>query len=223
MMCEYEDQSEAWWNVLESLNSICLWFFTVEMALKLIAYLPKKYIADDWSKFDAAVISLSWLAIFFDVSGAAAIRSLRALRIVLVLKSAKGMQALFRTLVLSIGPSSNICFLLLLVYALYALLGMMMFGNMPVQNVDCTMEGTPRGHDPSYCQWVEDDDLQLATSFSGLTKGKQGQVLQGMNRQYTHHSSFRNFGDAMALLFQVRLLLVIVRVRLQSYADYCFW
>eukprot|EP01047_Picozoa_sp_COSAG01_P032921 COSAG01_NODE_2400_length_7761_cov_120.247194_3_plen_64_part_00 len=31
MMCEYEDQTQEWWDALEVMNAICLQFFTVEM------------------------------------------------------------------------------------------------------------------------------------------------------------------------------------------------
>ena len=59
-------------------------------AFKLIGYFPIKYIKDPWSKFDAVVVSLSWAAIFFEFGSVQAIRAMRAFRIVLVLKSAKG-------------------------------------------------------------------------------------------------------------------------------------
>eukprot|EP01048_Picozoa_sp_COSAG05_P006388 COSAG05_NODE_412_length_10089_cov_13.887287_5_plen_990_part_00 len=120
MMCEYEDQTPTWWATLEFLNQFCLNFFTVEMVFKLIAYFPIKYWKEPWNKFDAIVIALSWGALVFDLTGAQAIRAMRALRIVLVLKSAKGIRSLFQTLILSIAPGTNITVLMLLLYALYA-------------------------------------------------------------------------------------------------------
>eukprot|EP01050_Picozoa_sp_SAG11_P022830 SAG11_NODE_4416_length_1905_cov_1.266888_3_plen_78_part_00 len=61
-----------------------------------------------------------------------AIRALRALRIVLVLKSAKGIRLLFDTLILSIYPSINISVLLLLLYALFAIVGMQVYVFLPL-------------------------------------------------------------------------------------------
>ena len=58
---------------------------------------------------------------------------MRAFRIVLVLKSAKGIRSLFQTLLLSIAPAVNITVLLLLLYSLYAILGMQLFGTAPLQ------------------------------------------------------------------------------------------
>ena len=108
MMCAYEDQSEEWWAWLDVLNFTCLVFFTFEMFFKIIAYFPRRYWSDGWSKFDFVVINLSWAGIIFNLSGAQAIRAMRALRIVVVLKSAKGIRSLFQTLMLSIAPGINI-------------------------------------------------------------------------------------------------------------------
>jgi hypothetical protein len=35
-----------------------------------------------------------------------------------------------------------------------------------------------------------------------MAGGRPGQMLVGLNRQYTHHSSFRSFFSAVGLLFQ---------------------
>ena len=66
MMCEYQDQTADLEVTLEFLNTVCLYFFTIEMGFKLIGYFPIKYIADPWSKFDFVVVGLSWAAIFFE-------------------------------------------------------------------------------------------------------------------------------------------------------------
>ena len=123
MMCEYEDMSKEWSDALEFLNYVCLIFFTVEMAVKLIAYLPRAYWADPWSKFDATVVLLSWLAIILDLGSVQAVRAMRAFRIILVLKGAKGIRSLFQTLMLSIAPGANIAVLMLLLYAFYSIAG----------------------------------------------------------------------------------------------------
>ena len=203
MMCEYEDQTQSWADMQDNANSLCLYFFTVEMFLKIIAYMPIKYLADPWSKFDVVVISLSWAAIIFEVSGAQAIRAMRALRIILVLKTAKGIRSLFQTLILSIAPAINISVLVLLLYMLYAIMGMMLFGNVAIQDIECATSptdqaGTQMMHNPA-CAWKSED---ASDKFAGIAGGGPGQMLMGLNRQYTTHSSFRNFKDSMGLLFQ---------------------
>lgn len=56
-------------------------------------------------------------------------RAFRAFRIVLVLKNAKGLQALFKCLIWAIMPSVNIAALLFLQFSLFAILGMQIFGD----------------------------------------------------------------------------------------------
>ena len=257
MMCEYEDQTPEWWVTLELSNLVCLIFFTVEMIFKLIGYFPREYIKDPWHKFDSVVILLSWAGIIFNMGGAQAIRALRALRIVVVLKGAKGIRSLFHTLMLSIGPGINISVLLLLLYSVYGILGMMLFGNTPVQDVECMLEDTPEtvgaigfqsqfdyckigmgvesctaeinwftgelmdasinctaGYIPGNaeepnvdgckagCTLIKATYVDRASWFSNFALGKPGQMLMGLNRQYTHHATFHNFPSSLKLLFQ---------------------
>ena len=198
------------------------------------------------------VITLSWAGIVFNLGGAQAIRALRALRIVVVLKGAKGIRSLFQTLMLSIGPGANISVLLFLLYSVYAILGMMLFGNTPMQDLECMVEsGDLRGAAAEYCivgmgeesctnsvnpftgELIDptknctdgyipgtfdakdpfdtcgsDCTLIPATyqpresSFSSFALGKPGQMLMGLNRQYTHHANFHDFLSSLKLLFQ---------------------
>jgi|EP01049_Picozoa_sp_SAG25_P007446 hypothetical protein len=103
---------------------------------------------------------------------------------------------------MSVAPGFNISVLLLLLYSVYAILGMMLFGNTPVQDLECSIEPTPTT--PEYCQWGMGSEVRLdrSDSFSSFARGKPGQMLMGLNRQYTHHASFHNFPSALKLLFQ---------------------
>jgi hypothetical protein len=215
MLCEYEGMKSDFFDTLELLNFACLIFFTVEMAFKLFGWGFVKYVTDAWSQFDATVVILSWVAIIADLGSVQAIRAMRAFRIVLVLKGAKGIRSLFQTLILSVAPALNITVLLLLLYAFYAVLGMQLWGNAPMQDIECMVPDDPTKAD--FCKvgtregWnddagapdaeVEDFDI-LSASFGGISGGRPGHMLMGANRQYTHHSSFRSFGSAMKLLFQ---------------------
>ena len=136
-MCEYDGQPASLGATLDTLNFLCLVFFTAELAVKLVAYFPAMYWQDNWNKFDAVVVLLSWAAIAFQLRSVQAIRALRALRIILVLKSAKGIRMIFETIILSFYPSINISVLLLLLYSLFAIGGMQMFGHMPLQDIEC--------------------------------------------------------------------------------------
>ena len=43
MLCEYEEMTQEWFATLGLLNAVCLNFFTLDMAFKLIAYFPTRY------------------------------------------------------------------------------------------------------------------------------------------------------------------------------------
>lgn len=217
MLCEFESMTDSWFQALEFLNYVCLLFFTFEMCFKLLGWGPIKYGKDPWSQFDFSVILMSWLAIWLELGSVQAIRAMRAFRIVLVLKSAKGIRSLFQTLILSISPAINITVLLLLLYAFYAVLGMQLWGNAPLQDLECLVNDT---HSADFCKvgtwdgWSPKDrdsvayqdflkeTADLYQSFGGISKGRPGHMLMGSNRQYTHHSSFRTFTSALSLLFQ---------------------
>ena len=235
IMClEYEGiQYHPWhWAMSEYLNYLCLIYFTIEMAFKLLGYWPIKYWTDHWNKFDATVVIFSWMAIILDAGSVQAVRAFRAFRIVLVLKRAKGIRSLFGTLIMSMPAATNIGVLLLLLYVLFAILGMQLFGTArlqdsiywtkPISQSDfkCTGWGKPSG---CFCEDADIVGLYPATGcvrFVAGPKGSEeyeyecgfdsgatcimtaGRMLHGGNRQYTSHASFRNFPDAMAILFQ---------------------
>ena len=131
MMLEFEGQSIYWEDLLNQINMGFLIYFTIDMVLKFVGLGPGMYWLDPWNKFDFIVVSISWIG---DIVGfkASVARAFRAFRIALVLKNAKGLQALFRTLINSVKPSINICALLLLLFSLYAILGMQIFGGAPL-------------------------------------------------------------------------------------------
>ena len=229
-MCEYEGQSDSQAGIIDLLNNICLLFFTFEVLLKLFAYFPTQYWQDGWNRFDTFVVVISWAAIIFELRSVQALRAVRALRIALVLKNAHGIRMLFETIMLSFYPSINISVLLLLLYSLFAIGGMQMFGHMPMQDVECAAPGA--GADfgkrilerqkmnmdqQPYCEvGTRQDDPDISSWFSGFAGGTPGQMLVGLNRQYTHHSSFRNFASAMGLLFQCAAGQVSHGLQLQS-------
>lgn len=103
-------------------------FFTIEMALKLIGMGPSRYWEDAWNKFDAIVVCSSWGGMVLNIQ-VQVVRAFRAFRIVLVLKNAAGLQALFKCLIWAILPSVNIGALLFLHFSLFAILGMQVFGD----------------------------------------------------------------------------------------------
>eukprot|EP01043_Picozoa_sp_COSAG02_P064664 COSAG02_NODE_9522_length_2190_cov_1.233381_2_plen_214_part_01 len=128
VMCLEFDHQPLWYaSTMEYLNNAFLVFFTIEMMLKLVGMGPKRYWMDKWNRFDAIVVTASWGGMWLNIQVQVA-RAFRAFRIVLVLKNAKGLQALFKCLIWAIVPSMNIAMLLALHFSLFAILGMQILG-----------------------------------------------------------------------------------------------
>eukprot|EP01047_Picozoa_sp_COSAG01_P026068 COSAG01_NODE_1667_length_9569_cov_30.111404_3_plen_494_part_00 len=126
------------------------------------------------------------------------------------------MCASLQVLTNSFYPAINIGQLLCLLFALYSILGMQLFGNAPLQDLECLLRdgdqaefcdvGTDKGwwshgHDAAPAD-VREDFNEFRQAFSGISQGRPGHMLMGMNRQYTHHSSFRDFFGSLRLLWQ---------------------
>jgi hypothetical protein len=103
---------------------------------------------DPWSKFDASVIIVSWLAVLLEARSMQVIRALRCCRIIFVLKSAKRLRSIAQVLLVSIYPALNIAQLLALLFALYGILGMQIFGNAPLQDLECLVKD---GYEAEFC------------------------------------------------------------------------
>ena len=88
-----------------------------------------------------------------------------------MLKNAKGIRSLFNTLILSIYPAANISVLLgllvTLLYALYAILGMQVFGHSLMQDPECAMNPESRVHQVYYEDASNTEAGVWTPSFAG--------------------------------------------------------
>ena len=130
MLAEHWPADPSLVDFLHVVNMICLIIFTIEAVLKLGALLPAAYWEDNWNRLDMIVVLASWVSIFLNIeSGVQVARCIRTVRVLLLLKSAKGLQLLFRTFLMSIPPSVNIVVLMCVDFFIFANIGMYFFGN----------------------------------------------------------------------------------------------
>jgi hypothetical protein len=184
VMClEFEYQPLWYGATMEYLNNAFLVFFTIEMILKLVGMGPQRYWMDKWNRFDATVVTTSWLGMWLGIQVQVA-RAFRAFRIVLVLKNAKGLQALFKCLIWAIVPSMNIGMLLGLHFSLFAILGMQILGM------------------PSGPHFDEVPNI-FPGSLGGTVGQHQGYLLGELGQtQQTMQTNFKSYWGAMKLLFE---------------------
>eukprot|EP01052_Picozoa_sp_SAG31_P005931 SAG31_NODE_268_length_18767_cov_4.644900_7_plen_1271_part_00 len=132
LMVEHVDMEKNLAEWLHLLNLIFLVLFTIELLLRVVAQGLRDYLADSWLRLDAFIVITSWITVVFETySGFQAIRALRVMRILMVLKNARTLRSLFATMVLSLPPAANLTALLCLVFFVFAVVGMQLYGNMP--------------------------------------------------------------------------------------------
>ncbi|KAJ8001628.1 hypothetical protein DPEC_G00171450 [Dallia pectoralis] len=135
---------------LDAALEYCNYFFTaifvVEALLKLIAFGFQRFFKDRWNLLDLSIVVLSVMGIVLEKFlpiNPTIIRIMRVLRIARVLKLlkiAEGMRALLHTVVQALPQVGNLGLLFVLLFFIYAALGVELFGRM-VFNAEHQCEG----------------------------------------------------------------------------------
>ena len=146
MAIEHYDQPDSMTDVLKILDYGFTTIFFFEYVFKHTAYGWRRYIRDDWSKFDFFIVVMSFFGIYVENSGSgiginpSLLRVMRVFRIARVLrlvKSAKGLRALLETVLKSMNQVASIGLLMTLVFFIYACAGVQMFGKLSCDVVPC--------------------------------------------------------------------------------------
>ncbi|XP_035254709.1 voltage-dependent T-type calcium channel subunit alpha-1I-like isoform X3 [Anguilla anguilla] len=154
MSLEHYSQPQS----LETALKYCNYFFTttfvLEAVLKLIAFGFRRFFKDRWNQLDLAIVLLSVMGITLEeieINASLPInptiirimRVLRIARVLKLLKMATGMRALLDTVVQALPQVGNLGLLFMLLFFIYAALGVELFGEL-VCNEDYPCEGMSR-------------------------------------------------------------------------------
>uniref|UniRef100_A0A8C7KZ70 Voltage-dependent T-type calcium channel subunit alpha n=1 Tax=Oncorhynchus kisutch TaxID=8019 RepID=A0A8C7KZ70_ONCKI len=154
MSLEHYSQPQS----LETSLKYCNYFFTttfvVESVLKLIGFGFRRFFKDRWNQLDLSIVLLSVMGIILeeiDYNASLPInptiirimRVLRIARVLKLLKMATGMRALLDTVVQALPQVGNLGLLFMLLFFIYAALGVELFGEL-VCNADYPCEGMSR-------------------------------------------------------------------------------
>jgi voltage-gated sodium channel len=115
-------------GVFEALNGAIIAIFVVELAIRLVAYLPRpqRFFADGWNVFDLAIVAISLLPAGGSFATVARVaRLLRVLRIVSVFPE---LRLIVGTMLRSVSSMGSVIILLAMVVYVYAVLGYHLFG-----------------------------------------------------------------------------------------------
>ena len=128
-MCTYHhNQSSTWTTAQDAQNIIFTVIFTFEMIVKHLGLGFHTYWTDPLNAFDGVVVTVSIL--FIPLEGGALAGLFRVCRIFRLIKRAPQIKALMTTLVLTLPAISNVFMVLFLVFFIFAVIGVELFGKM---------------------------------------------------------------------------------------------
>ncbi|XP_041033556.1 voltage-dependent T-type calcium channel subunit alpha-1I [Carcharodon carcharias] len=154
MSLEHYNQPRSLEVSLKYCNYMFTTVFILEAVLKLIAFGLRRFFKDRWNQLDLAIVLLSVMGITLEeieISAALPInptiirimRVLRITRVLKLLKMATGMRALLDTVVQALPQVGNLGLLFMLLFFIYAALGVELFGKL-VCDEDHPCEGMSR-------------------------------------------------------------------------------
>lgn len=124
-------------RAVEILNYIFATVFTIEMVLKLLGLGFKQYFGDGWNIFDFLVTIGSDIGIILqltmgnaNLSALLVVRTFRIGRVFRLVQSAKALRTLFNTLVLTLPSMANVTGILILMFFIFAVMGVQLFATV---------------------------------------------------------------------------------------------
>ncbi|XP_075429860.1 voltage-dependent T-type calcium channel subunit alpha-1I isoform X2 [Ascaphus truei] len=141
MSLEHYSQPRSLEVALKYCNYMFTTVFVLEAVLKLVAFGFRRFFKDRWNQLDLAIVLLSVMGIILEeieISAALPInptiirimRVLRITRVLKLLKMATGMRALLDTVVQALPQVGNLGLLFMLLFFIYAALGVELFGKL---------------------------------------------------------------------------------------------
>ncbi|XP_056104648.1 calcium channel, voltage-dependent, P/Q type, alpha 1A subunit, b isoform X3 [Rhinichthys klamathensis goyatoka] len=137
LMMKYDGASEAYDKVLKNLNIVFTTLFFMECILKIIAFGIKNYFRDAWNIFDFVSVIGSITDILVTEFGnnfinLSFLRLFRAARLIKLLRQGETIRILLWTFVQSFKALPYVCLLIAILFFIYAIIGMQLFGNLDI-------------------------------------------------------------------------------------------
>ena len=139
LMLYHDGMDESWNSALSIINIVFVWLFTAEMVLKLLGF-GWRYFLEGWNRLDCFIVVVSLVDFFLDVfygtglpidlSVLRLLRIFRIIRLMRLIKHAHHVRTLLETLYFSVPSLINISLFLMLIYVVYAIMGMQLFSKV---------------------------------------------------------------------------------------------
>ncbi|NWU35455.1 CAC1I protein, partial [Hylia prasina] len=232
MSLEHYNQPVSLEIALKYCNYLFTTVFVFEAVLKLVAFGLRRFFKDRWNQLDLAIVLLSVMGITLEeieINAALPInptiirimRVLRIARVLKLLKMATGMRALLDTVVQALPQVGNLGLLFMLLFFIYAALGVELFGKL-VCNDENPCEGMSRH------ATFENFGMAFLTLFQVSTGDNWNGIMKDTLRDCSHddRSCFSNLQFISPLYFvsfvltaQFVLINVVVAVLMKHLDD----
>ena len=134
MCTSYHGMSPTYSQTLEWIDVYFTCIFSLEVVLKVLALGWTTYWRWSWNRFDFVVVVLGYLGYLFDAGAAASlVRIFRIFRVLRLIKRLESLMRLMSTLMLSLPSLWNISAFLFVVFFIFAVLGVQLFGRVGKQ------------------------------------------------------------------------------------------
>ncbi|XP_042869762.1 voltage-dependent calcium channel type A subunit alpha-1-like isoform X7 [Penaeus japonicus] len=135
LMMKFHNQSKLYKETLHNMNTIFTSFFTIECLLKIAAFGVRNFFKDPWHTFDFITVIgsiIDALVVEFGENfiNVGFLRLFRAARLIKLLRQGYTIRILLWTFVQSFKALPYVCLLIAMLFFIYAIIGMQVFGNM---------------------------------------------------------------------------------------------
>ncbi|XP_041825615.1 voltage-dependent N-type calcium channel subunit alpha-1B [Melanotaenia boesemani] len=136
LMMKFYGAPDAYESMLKYLNIVFTGLFTLECILKIIAFNPLNYLKEPWNVFDFVTVIGSITDILFTEINTSKkinlsfLRLFRAARLIKLLRQGYTIRILLWTFVQSFKALPYVCLLIAMLFFIYAIIGMQVFGNI---------------------------------------------------------------------------------------------
>ncbi|XP_070176328.1 voltage-dependent calcium channel type A subunit alpha-1-like [Littorina saxatilis] len=135
LMMKYDGEPSQYKTILKYLNTVFTALFTIESAVKMFCFGFRNYFHDPWNVFDFTTVIGSIIDVFITELSSAKVsfgffRLFRAARLIKLLRQGYTIRLLLWTFFQSFKALPYVCLLILMLFFIYAIIGMQVFGNI---------------------------------------------------------------------------------------------
>ncbi|XP_031338412.1 voltage-dependent calcium channel type A subunit alpha-1 isoform X25 [Photinus pyralis] len=135
LMMKYDKQDQTFTDMLKYLNWGFTSLFTLECILKILAYGVRNFFKDPWNTFDfvtviGSIVDAMVVEFGENFINVGFLRLFRAARLIKLLRQGYTIRILLWTFVQSFKALPYVCLLIAMLFFIYAIIGMQVFGNI---------------------------------------------------------------------------------------------